>query len=204
MSMLPKKSTSAFPPFEGDEELARLTQRCSEIRVRRGDVHETIITVEKSSPAAQFDVNADITAQAEAMLKGAQFVASRERPPLSQLAALYAERDALDRALKIGESRMYILATARAERIWAGYFSEIAEIEKRRVMLAFELQRTNRAREKLREKITKAGGAGYLSTDGPEFLGFGDEIAEIQWAARRLVADKIATKAEIEKARSDG
>lgn len=147
--MLPKKSPSAFPPFEGDEELARLTQRCSEIRVRRGDVHETIITVEKSSPAAQFDVNADITAQAEAMLKGAQFVASRERPPLSQLAALYAERSALDRALKIGESRIYILAIARAERTWAGYFSEIAEIEKRRVMFVFELQRTNRARESI-------------------------------------------------------
>ena len=176
MSMLPKKSPSAFPPFEGDEELARLTQRCSEIRVRRGDVHETIIAVEKSSPTAQLDVNA----------------------------ALYAERDALDRALKIGESRIHILATARAERIWAGYFSEIAEIEKRRVMLVCELQRTNRAREKLRTKITKSGGAGFLATDGVEFLGFGDEYAEIKWAANRLVADGIATVAEIEKARSDG
>jgi hypothetical protein len=71
------------------------------------------------------------------------------------------------------------------------------------MMLVFELQRTNRARETLRAKITAAGGAGYLSTDGAEFLGFGDEFAEIQWAANRLVADKIATKAEIEKARSD-
>jgi hypothetical protein len=71
-------------------------------------------------------------------------------------------------------------------------------------MLVFELQRVNRAREKLREKITAAGGAGFLSTDGVEFMGFGDEYAEIQWAANRLIADGIATASEIKKARSDG
>jgi hypothetical protein len=200
MNMLKKSSAAA--PFEGEDELARLTQRCTVMRVRRADVHETIIAVEKTTVTAQFDATADL-AQAEAMLSGAPFVASREKP-LSQLAALYAERDALDRALKIGESRISALATERAEQIWASYFPETAAIEKRRVLLVFELQRVNRAREKLREKIGKAGGAGFLSTDGVEFLGFGDEYAEIQWAANRLIADGIATKAEIERARSDG
>jgi hypothetical protein len=199
MNML-KKSQSAAAPFEGEDELARLTQRCTVMRARRADVHETIITVQKTTTTAQFDAAADLT-QAEAMLNGAPFVASREKP-LSQLAALYAERDALDRALKIGESRIHILATERAEQIWESYFPEIAAIEKRRVMLVFELQRTNRAREKLREKITAAGGAGFMSTDGVEFLGFGDEYTEINWAAKRLVADGIATEAEIEKAKS--
>jgi hypothetical protein len=200
MNMIARKSQSAPAPFEDD--LARLTQRCTVMSARRADVHETIIAVEKTTAFAQFDATADL-AQAEAMLSGAPFVASREKP-LSQLAALYAERDALDRALKIGQSRINTLAAERASQIWASHFAEIAEIEKRRVMLVFELQRTNRAREKLREKITKAGGAGYLATDGVEFLGFGDEYAEIQWAANRLVADGIATRAEIEKARSDG
>jgi hypothetical protein len=202
MSMISRKSQSASQPFEGEDELARLTERCGELGARRRIVHETILTVEKTTASAQSDVNAD-KAQAEAMLNGAQFVASREKP-LSRLAALYAERDAIDLALKIGESRIHVLATARAEQIWASRFAEIAEVEKRRVMLVFELQRTNRAREKLREKITKAGGSGFLATDGVEFLGFGDEYAEIQWAANRLIADGIATKAEIEKARSDG
>lgn len=200
--MITKKSQSASAPFDGNDELARLTQRCSELRARRRVVHETIITVEKTTAIAQFDVTADI-AQAEALLNGAQFVASREKP-VSQLAALYAERDVIDRALKIGESRIHILATERAGQIWESYVPEIAAIEKRRVLLVLELQRTNRAREKLREKITKAGGAGFLSTDGVEFLGFGDEYAEIKWAANRLIVDGIATAAEIEKARSDG
>jgi hypothetical protein len=104
-------------------------------------------------------------------------------------------------ALKIGESRRHVLATARAEQIWDSYFPETAAIEKRRVMLVLELQRVNRAREKLREKITKAGGAGYFSTDGVELLGLGGD-AEINWAAKRLIADGIANESEIEKARS--
>lgn len=197
---MPRKSQSASPLFEGEDELARLTQRCNALRVRRFDVHETILVNEKTTTGGQFDVNADI-AQAQALLDGEPFVASRDKP-LSQLAALYAERDAIDRALKIGQARIHILATERAERIWASHSSEIAEMEKRRVMLVLELQRTNRAREKLREKITNAGGTGYLATDGVEFLGVGDEYAEIQWAANRLIIDGIATAAEIKRARS--
>jgi hypothetical protein len=201
MSMISRKSQSTSLPFEGEDELARLTLRCSEMRALRSLVHERILVVDKTTATAQFDVTAD-SAQAEAMLKGAPFVASLS-PPVSQLAVLYAELHAWDRALKIGESRIHVLATARAEQIWASHFAEIAEVEKRRVMLVFELQCTNRAREKLREKITKAGGAGLLSTDGVDFLGFGDEFAEIQWAANRLIADGIATRAEIERARSE-
>src|SRR5260221_5072691 len=121
MNML-KKSQSAPAPIDRDGELARLTQRCSELRARRCVVHETILTVEKPTATAQFDGAADL-AQAEALLNGAQFVASREKP-LSQLAALYAERDVIDRALKIGESRIHILATERAGQIWDSYFPE--------------------------------------------------------------------------------
>lgn len=44
---------------------------------------------------------------------------------------------------------------------------------------------------------------GYLPTDGAEFLGLGD-LAEgdAYWGCERLIADGIATKAEIEKAKS--
>jgi hypothetical protein len=66
------------------------------------------------------------------------------------------------------------------------------------------LQKTNRAREKLRQKINEAGGAGYLPTDGVDLLGFGDVHDEISWAANRVLTDGIATRAEIEKAKSNG
>jgi hypothetical protein len=199
MNMIARKLKPA--PIDGDDVLAVLTQRCRELDARRVVVTETIIAVEKTVGAAQFDVTADMV-QAEALLNGAQFVASREKP-ISQLAALHAERDVIDRALKIGRSREHRLAVERSSEIWAAHFTEIAAIEKQRVLLAFELQRTNRAREALRQKIAKAGGAGYLSTDGIELLGLGGD-AEINWAANRLIADGIATRGEIEKARSDG
>jgi hypothetical protein len=196
-----KKSQSIIDA-DADRAIADLTSRIRELDVRDRAVMKTIITVEKTTSSAQVDAGADMT-QAEALLEGKRFVASREKP-VSQLAALYAERKVIAHAVKIGGSRLHLLTTARSAKIWAAHFSEIAEIEKRRMMLVFELQRTNRAREKLREKITIAGGAGFLSTDGVGFLGFGDEYDEIKWASNRLIADGIATKAEIEKARSDG
>ena len=198
--MIPKKSPSASA--DADRAIADLASRLRELRSRDKDLLKRQITIETTTGPARFDVGAD-AAQAEAMLNGAPFVASRDKP-MAQLTAILAERGVIGQALKIGGSRLHLLTTARSAEIWAAHFSEIAEIEKRRVMLVFELQRTNRAREKLRAKITKAGGAGYLSTDGVEFLGFGDEYAEIQWAANRLISDGIATRAEIEKARSDG
>jgi hypothetical protein len=196
-----KKSQSIIDD-EADRAIADLTSRLRELDARDRAFNEKIITVEKTVGAAQFDITTDM-AQAEALLEGKKFVASREKP-VSQLAALHAERKVIAHAVKIGGSRLHLLTTARSEKIWAAHFSEIAEIEKRRVMLVFEIQRINRAREKLRERINKAGGAGYLTTDGPEFFGFGDVHDEVMWAANRLVADGVATRGEIEKARSDG
>jgi hypothetical protein len=197
-----KKSQSIIDA-DADRAIADLVSRLRELDVRRLAVTKTIITVEKTVGAAQFDVTADM-AQAEALLEGKKFVASREKP-VSQLAALHAEREVIDRALKIGGSRLHLLTTARADRIWATHFAEIAEMEKKRVFLALELQRLNRARPRLRDKIAKeARGPGFLSTDGVDLLGLGDVHDEIQWAANRLVADHIVTKAEIEKALSDG
>jgi hypothetical protein len=187
---------------DADRAISDLTSRLGEMTGRAKDLLKRQITIETTTGASKSEVGAD-AAQVEALLNGTPFVASRDRP-MSQLSEIRAERDVIDRALKVGESRLHLLTTARSAEIWASHFAEIAETEKRRVMLVFELQRTNRAREKLRAKIAKAGGAGYLSTDGVEFLGFGDEIAEIQWAANRLITDGIATAAEIEKARSDG
>jgi hypothetical protein len=161
-----------------------------------------LIALEGTVGSAGAEGAAANLAQAEEFLSGAEFT-MRDKPT-SQLATLIERRKVRALALKIAGSRHFHLAAERAAQIWASHFAEIAEMEKKRVFLALELQRTNRAREKLREKIAKAGGAGFLSTDGVDLLEFGDVHDEIQWAAKRLIADGIATRGEIEKARSDG
>jgi hypothetical protein len=204
MNMVIKKfrSATALSPVDSADVLAVLDNRLRELDARRSVITETIIGLEKTAGAAARS-DAATAVQAEALLSGIQFIASREKP-LSELAALHAERDLIDRALAIGRSRKHRLETERSAEIWAAHFPEIAEIEKRRVMLALELQQCNRARERLREKIVAKGGAGFLSTDGPELLGLGDRDEEVRWAAERLIADRIASSAEIERARSDG
>jgi hypothetical protein len=198
-TMMATKKTESIAADEA--ELAALDRRIPEMNARDQDLLKIQIAQEATATAS-FEAAVD-KAQALAMVAGHPFVATREKP-ISPLEATLAERKTLAGAIKIAGDRLSILTTERSARIWASYSAEIAAIEKRRMMLVFELQRTNRAREKLREKITKAGGAGFLSTDGVEFLGFGDEYAEIGWASKRLIADGIATSAEIEKARSDG
>jgi hypothetical protein len=195
-----KSSTVLSSPIGGDDVLAVLDRRLGELQSRRDAITEQILIAEKAMPA-EMGVSA-ASAQAEALLEGAGFVASRERP-VSLLAALHDERNTIDLALRVGRSRQHRLATERAGEIWARHFTEIAEIEKRRVMLGLELQRVNRARETLRERLTRAGGAGFLPTDGAEFLGLGD-IAEgdVHWGCERLIADGIATASEIAKAKS--
>ena len=188
-------------PIDGADVLAVLDRRLRELDARRAVITEEIIELEKTS-ASRPEVSAN-AAQAEALLDGAEFIAS-PNVPMSRLSELHAEREVIDRALKLGRSRQHRLATERAGEIWASFFEEIAKIEKRRVMLAFELQRTNRAREMLRAKITEAGGAGVLSTDGVDLLEFGHVHDEVSWSGERLIADGIATRAEIERAKSDG
>jgi len=122
---------------------------------------------------------------------------------MSQLSSLLAEREVIDRALKIGRSRSQELGIERATQIWAAHFDQIAAVELKRVMLALQLQQTNRARERLRETILKAGGAGFLSTDSVDLLGLGDlGDGEVVWACDRLIADGICTRAEIERAKN--
>jgi hypothetical protein len=198
MNMIARKLKLA--PVDGSDVKAVLDARLRELDARRDVITRQIIGLEKTAGAAKTEGGAD-QARAEALLDGAPFVASRDKP-ISQLAALHAERDTIDLALKIGRSRAHQLAIERATEIWAAHFDQIAEVEKRRVMLALELQQTNRARERLREKITKAGGAGFLSTDGVDLLGLGDVDDEIRWAAERLTADGIVGRAEIERAKN--
>jgi hypothetical protein len=202
MNMLNRKPSRLAPADDNTDVIAALHRRIVEMQDDDKADLERQIALEGTAGPAGAEGNAANLAQAEEFLSGAEFT-MRDKPA-SLLATLVARRQVRALALKIAGSRHTQLAAERAAQIWQSHFAEIAEMEKRRVLLAIELQRTNRAREQLREKITKAGGTGFLSSDGVDLLGFGDAHDEIQWAANRLVADGIATVAEIEKARSDG
>lgn len=191
------KKLEPAPTIVAADVLAVLDRRLGELQARDEVIRKLIIQAEKTVGAHDDNLSADLT-QVEAVLAGGKFVASREKP-LSQLKTLSAERRVIHEALKIGRSRQHRLATERAVEIWQSHWNEIAEIEKRRVTLALELQATNRARERLREKIALAGGAGFLATDGVELLGLGDVDGETNWASERLVADGILTRAEIKR-----
>jgi hypothetical protein len=197
MNMIARKLKLASP-VDGADVLDVLDRRLRELDSRDAVLLKQQINLEKT--ASNHPVSG--AAQAEALLGGAPFVASRDNP-LSQLEAIHAERKVIAEALRIGRSKFHRLATERATEIWATHFAEIAEVEKRRVMLALQLQQANRDRERLREKIAKAGGAGFLSTDSVDLLGLGDRgDDETVWACERVIADGICSRAEIERAKN--
>jgi hypothetical protein len=183
-------------PVTPADELAALDRRLAELQAQDSRTLKRVLELEKTT-AHRDDGGADLK-QAEALLDGREFVASRE-VPLSLLGSLYSKRKTIKRALEIGLSRRDRLASAIAAEIWASYGSQIAELERHRIFLALSLQRADREREALREKITRAGGQGILPSDGPEFLGLGHRDDEVAWGAGRLIADGICTKKEIEK-----
>src|SRR5262245_46180269 len=154
MNMIARKPKPAAP-VDGYDVLAVLDHRLRELDARRAAIPKQIITLEKTAGGGKFDTSVDV-AQAQAVLDGVlPFIASRDRST-SQLSALHAERD-VDRPLKIGCDRHHRLSMERASRNWTEHFPQIAEVEKRRVFLALELQRINRQRETLRNKISAAG-----------------------------------------------
>src|SRR6266516_575683 len=101
MNVIAKKFQRSAPINTADV-LAVLDDRLRELDARRDVLTKQIIALEKTT-ASRPEISADM-AQAEALLSGAEFVASRDRP-MSQLSALHAEREVIDRALKIGRSR---------------------------------------------------------------------------------------------------
>jgi hypothetical protein len=204
MNMIAKKQRAPAPissPVNSADVLAALDRRLAELDARDALLLEQQIVLEGSSAATAPEAEA-ATAQAQAVLDGADYVVRREAP-ISRLEAIYAERKLLKLALRIGNSERHRQLTERAAAIWAERFPDIAHLERRRVRLAIELQRLNRDRERLRDQITAAGGAGFLATDGVELLGLGDRSDdEVSWAVQRVLADGIATPAEIEGWRS--
>jgi hypothetical protein len=176
--------------------MAVLDRRMRELNARRDAITKEIIRVESSTGGRASDGGSVIKSQAEAMIDGGTY----QIPPAYQrsvLEKLLTERKTIDVALKIGGSRLTELMFERAAEVFAEHFSEIAALEKERVLLALKLQHVNRARETLREKVRGAGGSPHLPTDSVDLLGLGDTHDETRWAMNRIVDDGIMTRLEI-------
>ena len=195
------KLVSNGPRISVNAVLEALQQRLKELNVRRDAITKQILAVEKNTGGEAPAFGQAREAIARAMLEGEPYQA----PPANQhsvLQILMTERATIDYALKIGNSDFEKLFIQRASEIYSEHFPEIAALEKRRVLLALELQSVNRAREHLREKIHAAGAPQYLPTDGVDLLGVGDTADETHWALNRVVADGIVTRIEIEDMRN--
>jgi hypothetical protein len=149
-----RKLKPAAAPAPVEDEIAALERRYSELDTEDRADSELLLQLEKAT-ASSVAASAD-HAEAEAYLKGEKFDPRRARP-IPEIDAVRARREVRRRAMKIAQDRLHRLREARAEQISASFFAEIAAIEKKRVFLAIELQRINRQRETLREKIAAAG-----------------------------------------------
>src|SRR5258708_19378044 len=109
-----KKSPSASA--DADRAIADLKSRLRELDARDRAALDLIISIEKTTGSAQVNAGTDV-AQAEALLEGKKFVAPRDNP-ISQLAALHAERKAIAHAFKIGAARLPSLTTDRSPATW--------------------------------------------------------------------------------------
>ena len=195
-----RKLKSSAAPVSVDDEIAALERRHAELGTEDRADTELLNQLEKAS-ASSVDASAD-HAEAEAFLKGEKFDPRRARP-IPEIEAVRARRDVRRRAMKIAQDRLHKLREARAEQISASFFNEVAALEKQRVLTAIQLQKINRRREELREKIAAAGGGPFLMTDGAELLGIGDrQDDEVAWGVARLIADGAATAAEIERVKA--
>src|SRR5258708_63437 len=116
MNMISRKMRAAPAPVDGDDVLAVLDRNCAELQARDKVLLETQINLEKTAgPPGREGAMVD-AAQAEALLAGVKFIATRERP-MAQLEAVIAERKVIKRALDIGLSRQQRLRAERATKI---------------------------------------------------------------------------------------
>jgi hypothetical protein len=188
------------PADPADDQIAVLQRRLAELDERDRTLTQKILDSE-SSAVSKTGRSYDLAA-AEALLDGKLFDA-RERLPLSDLLVLHKERDGVRLALKIGRERLARLMEERAEAITATFLGEITQLERSRVSAALELQKVNRRREALRDKIRAAGGNPFLPTDGAAWLEIGDRDDEVRWAIERVIAGGVMTPVELERLKDD-
>jgi hypothetical protein len=103
------KSTAA--PVSVEDEINVLARRVAELDERDSALTRQIVHLEKTT-SSKLDRSGDVAA-AEALLGGEKFDATRNRAPISELAALHAEREVVRRALKIGRRQRLMPARRR-------------------------------------------------------------------------------------------
>lgn len=190
------RTPTTSSPISGQDVLDVLTRRLAFLETERKGKHETLLGLEKTNAGRTTSPDVD---KANALLDGEPLVVGQVM--LSQIAALREEIRIIDNALRIGRLRHEQLSAERAGEIWAAHFEEISSLEKARLDAALEIQKINRKREVLRDKLREAGAGPFLPSDNVELLGPGDRVDEVAEAAERLVWAKVIAPSYLEKAR---
>ncbi|MGY4504212.1 DNA-binding protein [Bradyrhizobium sp. GM24.11] len=195
-----RKRNVASPVDDGeDDRLSVLERQLAKIEADDKALFEVQLSLEENSGGV--GSTSRLTEAARALLDGSDYDPNANS--ISQLEMVRKKRAVSRRAMEIGCIDRDRLLIERAEKIFASFSVDVAEIERRRIMAALELQGINRQRERLREKIRSAGGGGSLPSDGRDLLGLGESYdEEVNWCVERIIASGVATRAEIERARS--
>jgi hypothetical protein len=177
-----------------DAALAKLDERMKTLAKQDEALREADKSMEHSGGRSS------ITEDAKAVLAGGDFDPTAN--PLSQREFVQKKRAVISRAMQLGNSERERLLIERAATVWSEFFEEIAELERRRLLAALTVQKLNREREELRERIRLAGGGLYLPGDGFEMLGIGERADDEPLVlGDRLVGTGVMTPAEWEHAK---
>jgi hypothetical protein len=182
-----------------DDDLSKVECLIAKFRADQEELHQTILTLEASSSGG--GTTARMTEDAQALINGKDYDPTAN--VVSQLDAGRKKAHVMRRALELLYRQRDELMMKRGDEIFASFSSEVAKVERRRIMAALELQRANRERETLRETIRVSGGGGFLPADGFELLGIGDLQDELWECCERAITRGIVSRDEIEKAKRD-
>jgi hypothetical protein len=184
---------------EIDASLAQAKARVARVQDRYAAILARILKIEGQPTLSRGPVGMD--AILDAVLDGRPAEVKPHAP--SELATLLAEKEVVDNAIVRGNQRVGDLLLQRAAFVFAQHASEIAALDKRRVLLATELQAVNRMREVLRERLQSLGCGGMLfptDRNADDLLGTGFIDDAVAWAQQRAIADGILTRGEIVRA----
>lgn len=168
-------------------------------RLKRIEADKNVLVQEREAHVKRSSDTFNLTKHARALLDGDGYDPNAD--PLSTIATINKTVAVMDQALHLGRLEMSRLLEDRSAAIWAEHFQEIRELERRRLMAAWELQDLNRQRERLREKLQKAEAGSHLPGDGDELLGIGDRHDELRWVAERLLSASVITDSEFKARR---
>jgi hypothetical protein len=184
-----------------EDELEKAKNRVAHVAQRDKDLLRRQLVVERTVRRPQ--PPEDESGLLDAILNGASPDSISEKK--DPLATLKEQRERLKKAEHRGQRIVEDLTLQRATLIYAQCLPEVVNLEKRRLLLAIELQAVNAAREDLRDRLREKGAGGmFLPLDRFSLLGLSHVADEVAEAKTQALSDRIVTKSDIAKAAGNG